>query len=1086
MRLRLAFKTLLRSAARTALTVILLGAVAFALISQAIEHAIVRRETDNAAAQYCGVGAMEAEEPDTPLGAGVGYPFHLSLDSASTERYKLLTEAEVNEISRLPYVSSADARLMTAGISPKYRRLDDGDYFYNFSARSVIEGTLLTDVEISASGDAYLRIKEVKVLAGGEQARGMSETMQSAGGNSSFVLHRYGEQFEGMHMADVYVGTHRAMYVSLYGQDYGLSQLRNMKVGSRYAFVIRYMPLPLSEGYFYMLGDYLSDDWCDAVWPIDGEPAEYLEKEEYAPLREVIKITKADMRTFDVVYTEDMASIMRFAEGKMAVKEGRMLTREDGGGDVCVVSQLLASTYRLKIGDTLALDLGTELFEQYAGLGAVAGTPARYAPPTKAVELTIVGIYLDTDGRAERSRNPHWGYSVNTVFVPKTLYPGSAADIAGHNYAPGEFSFKADNAWDIGALMKEARTFADERGYSLMFNDGGWLDIERAFKDAERLLYIRIAIFVTADIAATALAVYLLIARRRGDYAIMRAMGARRGEAGRALLLPLLVAAALSVAAGGAAACAYTSRTVQSSNAMVVLENYAVDSTVPAAIVAACAAFQLLLALGLAAAMLRRLGSKRPLELLHGSGNAQMRKTAMGGSPAWGRAAPVLAPEGAAAAGRYDSAAFGNMESLRPAARQYYGAALLAHAARHVWRHMLRSAAKTALAVAAAILLLSAIALLAKVRESYAELVANTPIRANLIGELTLQDVRQIIYSGFVSGKYYEGNSKQVDIMFGDVEIGATTMSVTNDIDRFSGSDARTAYAEFYDASSMERFSRVLVVSKPFAEAYGVQLGTTAWVAPAGAFNEAAGERVRRHKEANPEDGRSDAELVEAFHDEISMDARSRAYTYTVVGIADTTLDGYSANVFTPGLADAEDIFYPMEGLEVSLADSDRVDEFRSYAKKQYGDGIDVVMNTAKVENLRNSRRLIEMLYPMAVAAALLIGAFMCSLMVLQSSREAAVMRVLGTGKPTVRAVLSAQQAAPCAVGLAAGLCCVAAFMGGGDTASGIASGLASELVSGQAALFAALYLAVALASSAACSGIATRRPPLELLQVRE
>jgi hypothetical protein len=42
----------------------------------------------------------------------------------------------------LPYVTSTDARYLTAGVSDTYYRPDDGGYFYNYTARCVIEGTL--------------------------------------------------------------------------------------------------------------------------------------------------------------------------------------------------------------------------------------------------------------------------------------------------------------------------------------------------------------------------------------------------------------------------------------------------------------------------------------------------------------------------------------------------------------------------------------------------------------------------------------------------------------------------------------------------------------------------------------------------------------------------------------------------------------------------------------------------------------------------------------------------------------------------------------------------------------------------------
>ena len=45
------------------------------------------------------------------------------------------------------YKRQVDVRYMTAGVSDKYYRLDDGGNYYNYSTRCVIEGTV-TSVDV--------------------------------------------------------------------------------------------------------------------------------------------------------------------------------------------------------------------------------------------------------------------------------------------------------------------------------------------------------------------------------------------------------------------------------------------------------------------------------------------------------------------------------------------------------------------------------------------------------------------------------------------------------------------------------------------------------------------------------------------------------------------------------------------------------------------------------------------------------------------------------------------------------------------------------------------------------------------------
>lgn len=82
------------------------------------------------------------------------------------------------------------------------------------------------------------------------------------------------------------------------------------------------------------------------------------------------------------------------------------------------------------------MELGSILFEQYINLGAIAGTPNRYEQPSIITELEIVGVYKNNDSLLARSKDPHWGYSVNTIFVPRPLLPVADARYSDCHAAP--------------------------------------------------------------------------------------------------------------------------------------------------------------------------------------------------------------------------------------------------------------------------------------------------------------------------------------------------------------------------------------------------------------------------------------------------------------------------------------------------------------------------------------------------------------------------------------------------------------------------------------------------------------------------
>jgi ABC-type antimicrobial peptide transport system permease subunit len=186
--------------------------------------------------------------------------------------------------------------------------------------------------------------------------------------------------------------------------------------------------------------------------------------------------------------------------------------------------------------------------------------------------------------------------------------------------------------------------------------------------------------------------------------------------------------------------------------------------------------------------------------------------------------------------------------------------------------------------------------------------------------------------------------------------------------------------------------------------------------------------------------------------------------------------------VFAPGVREEVKSFGALIELDVAeftLADNTRVNEFREYGERiadvSLAGTVDFIMDTSKLENILNTLSLLDALYPIVIAAALLIGGFLCALVIFQSSKEAAIMRVLGTTKRKTRAILSLEQILLSAVGLIVGACGLFVYNGVGMAAA-----------SADMALFAALYFAVITAAAFISSAAATRKNALELLQTRE
>ena len=694
--------TLVRSPLRTLLTFIILAAVTFALFAQTVQHTIISREFTNAAKQYVGVGTVEVERLRNTAFFGLDsinrsnratlWPQYIYADSRMADlipedvewyrdymginrvgtlipnefRYKPLTQEQVAAISLLPYISFSETRYMTAGVSDSYYRLDedyefndivmDGDnYYYNYTARAVIEATLSeirTDYRpFYVESFNHLWLEDAKLLAGNvpwmePRTHKTKDGDMVEYAHESLIVYAH----DRIPIAPIGIsGYSRIAWVGTPGYWYNTSYIEGLELGKRYVFVLRFEPLHTSfiairdsDNYeishwwelvpAYMLVqpgmilyDHLTEEWCPAIWPLDEVSEGYLEREEYSPLRELMEITETDIRTLDTVYVEDMRSIMRFAMGDMVIAEGRALTREDSAeyAEVCVISMGFATVNGLAVGDMIRLKLGTELFAQFKGLGAVAAARERYSPAEQSVDLEIVGIYADTDSLSRQSTNPQWCYSVSTVFVPNTLIPVSADMLNSHEPTPSEFSFMVEDAWSIPDFLSEALPIIESMGLSLVFEDGGWSQIANTFQTAEQAAIIRITVVIIATAVATYFAIYLFIARKRKDYATMRALGVPRNSAATSLLFPLMTIAGVAALVGGTAGWAYVNGTVSRNNTLSELEGHMVSLSIPTPVSLVCISGIIILTFLIALCMLHNIGNHPPLELLREAKNSR-------------------------------------------------------------------------------------------------------------------------------------------------------------------------------------------------------------------------------------------------------------------------------------------------------------------------------------------------------------------------------------------------------------------------------------------------------------------------------
>ena len=134
-----------------------------------------------------------------------------------------------------------------------------------------------------------------------------------------------------------------------------------------------------------------------------------------------------------------------------------------------------------------------------------------------------------------------------------------------------------------------------------------------------------------------------------------------------------------------------------------------------------------------------------------------------------------------------------------------------------------------------------------------------------------------------------------------------------------------------------------------------------------------------------------------------------------------------------------------------------------------------VYVDATGLDNIRRICELLEAIFPIAVTAAALIGLFGSGLVILQSAKEAAFLRVLGVTKKRARCMLVLEQIILCFVG-------IVLVTGGLALYSPVIFARSTQML----AVCYVLYFMGCVCGASAAAVQVTRHRILELLQVKE
>ncbi len=972
MRKTIALKSLLRDPLKSLLTFLLIAAASFSLCSRVTDYAVTNRETAKAESFYHGVAALD----NSAQPIGMYWPDPKPWPSAG----------QLEKFSSLPGVTLTDTRYATDGLIEDYKRVIDTETYME-EGEFLLEGTF-DGIEEYDSGALYLLFKDVTVYAG-EIKFDTDRPLKIKSEND--------EDFS-----------------SFWSDPYPRSFYDKLNKGSRCLVLGTYSE---QSGTAFVLGTYRQywDEQMEVLRVIDGLGEDYLETEEFAWYKDKIAATNQSTSAYDIVYTSDMRAIPYVNERRIVIGEGRPLTA--GDTDACVVSEVFLETYGLSLGDKVHIELGDRLFRGN-GFG---GTRYREAKDMSkfvaAADLEIIGAYKFTDEGNDRESASYWSYGPAAVFVPASLLPVEVPKDYEMNM--GDFSVFIENPHDIEAFLEDAEPLAAEMGLGLRFSEGGWTGIEDNIETGSLASFLTTVLYVLGAVLALFLALYLYIDRNKKTYAIMRTLGVPGRKADITILLPLGILSVSAISVGGAAGLFYASHTAAKALAAISDSSapsgyvYILDATIPAGTAVFCLCLELVFIAVITQMFLQKMKKISPLELLQEGMEGTARRAGVLREPLGSVKQPMDVADCVFVPGVLDSTKLSAAlaqevpADAKPGRRPAPGYGPLRQVSAYILRHMRRGVGKTAISLALTLVLASGIGSFVLARLSYQDMRQEVKVSGKAL-DFAAAQIEKLSESDLIEGFFcYSSTSVRVN----DKDFHSP-MIVTNDPARYLGDGYAVDYEEGYDLSNLDGTGAVCLMGRELAEDLGVRPGDEISLLSDDMYSVIC----QVYTEGDKQD------LLE------NAVARENA-AYRVIGIIESGNENISAGIVAG-------INSPMENVcggsvvfgysEFTLADNERLHEFTNFLEEQKIESMQTFapmaffhIDAQAYKDVRRIHNLLESLFGVAIAAAVLIGVFGPGIVILQSAKETALLRILGVTKKRARCMLVIEQIVLCIAGVA-------------------------------------------------------------------
>ncbi len=1025
MRFSVFFKSTIRQPLRTLFLLFLTGVISFLFITRAAEYILIHQETSRISRYYRSIGTLDSISTEPDLEAASDYLEQNSYINL-TVRTRICSGV-------MDSIYNAD----TDGIFSSVIENHTDDVFFYGTLSNIDQGASLTEFDFIVN----------------DVVTGLPERIAEKG---RIRIYSDNKNIDPLNMPDI-GGRYlvHAVYDSQ-GRDF-ISKVNIINPSTKEKetiktkIMLRYELKPLMNDTMFLP----AKENLDLTQP------------QYESLQRDITFASDNQHSIKIIATPDMSAmpLMQEVSKTFYLKDGRWLNAEDNHNEnrVCVIHSGLAQTRRLNIGDSISIKL-RNIKNSYGYL-----VYDNIKDSNNSAELSetfkIVGIY---------DALPDSGYDVGTfyfneAYIPSSVYPD---DFVTKFYGEGMVSgFELTSPVYEDEFILETQDTLAGFGYRIIMIENGFEEFNAVSESMCLTSLYNLLIFSAALLMALFLITFIYFRFRRRDIAISRALGMPVSRCVCKSVVPLMMAALIAVPAGGIPAWKYAEQ-----NAAELLKSLESFGNIETAVLPVkwlyllCLAIFVLLDI-IAVIFAANISGKRVLNLLQGGSDerAHIKNTAVTQSVQVSESVPKISisKTGPVVNKIID-------DGKNPGLSQIF---------RFVWRYISRSHVKTVLSILLAAVFMVGLSIIyssilngqSRLNELYRTVKVDAEIvkkQSGMIirGEGFIYDdtVQAILDLGFTDDYYLEG---------ANISKGITNLNNGNgapEVQLRSFSEI----SKFFDDRGENRIT--------YFENWNETLFD--WKVPEGV------------KDITMLDGAVPAIIPKEIYDGCSMEPGDEIIVTKHNGRANIM-------VFAAGVHDYsenEGILMPMDAMKLFSSDNFayckakfNIDPSRNYEIADFRSALENIVSTPgagivsmsavlwdqelnqAIKPLEQNISFMQILYPVVVGLSMLISAGTALLFTIMSSKEAAIMRVLGTSKTRSRSIICLQVLFTNAAGLVMGILVSWILISFNVKVS-------VGLILSQTIICATLYFTSAALGALISSAGVTKRNPLELLQVKE